>query len=150
MLRFPGSAELEPLTNHAPVLPCIASDLGARLRDVAASVGVTVAPPGRGGARRGPAWQVKQHVYPWIKGERVLEHEQRPPTRIRQQSVEEQKRVSRPGMPGQHDDGPGSAPALASCRSCWPTRTFTRSPNSQQAARYRRASSCSIRRKFRS
>jgi MarR family len=36
-----GGGELEFLTNHARVLLCIAHDPGARLRDIAASLGIT-------------------------------------------------------------------------------------------------------------
>jgi hypothetical protein len=38
---LPGVADWSFLTNHARVLLCIAHDPGARLRDIAASVGIT-------------------------------------------------------------------------------------------------------------
>ena len=66
--------------------------------------GLGAVPAGVDEAVRHPA---QQHVDPRIKGERVLEHEQRPPARVRQQSIKEQEGVSWPGVPGQDDDGPG-------------------------------------------
>ena len=65
--------------------------------------GLVAVPAGVDEAVRDPA---QQHVYPRIKGERVLEHEQRPPTRIRQQAIDEQEGVPRPSVPGQDDDRP--------------------------------------------
>jgi len=41
MVVFPSVANWSFLTNHARVLLCIAHDPGVRLRDIAASVGVT-------------------------------------------------------------------------------------------------------------
>jgi hypothetical protein len=114
------------------------ADQGDRL--VAVPVGVDE-------AVRDPA---QQHVYPWIKGERVLEHEQRPPARIRQQAVKEQEGISWPGVPGQDDDGPGHGARMGFLPLLLAGTTSTRSPNSQRAARYRRASSISMSRKFKS
>jgi hypothetical protein len=35
---------------------------------------------------------VQQYIYPWIKGDHVLEHQQRTPTRMRKQAIKEEEK----------------------------------------------------------